>query len=267
MQGPGLLLQTPSRPVSSDSGYYSGLGSHKPRHSSPLAGSSPSSSPIAAAQARRRSQYKSRVPSLPVASSSRTSASSRPARLNSPLLFGDATEDPQKEFLRARLKQRCLERASRERARAVKKRRFMSSSEAGSDDASMEVDMDDEDEDDKEEGADPAFDVLFTRIMRNATRKRDHAYLYSYDREVGSSFDPALEESQNWELDLVKQPDDAMAAAAEEQALQAYLEEQAAFADFADIPADDLFSWSDEDEDLRPHANFIAADDMDISSA
>ncbi|KAJ7206462.1 hypothetical protein C8J57DRAFT_1404343 [Mycena rebaudengoi] len=259
MQGPGLLLQTPSRPVSSDSGYYSGLGSHKPTHSSPLAGSSPSSSPIAAAQARRRSQYKSRVPSLPVASSSRTSASSRPTRLNSPLLFGDATEDPQKEFLRARLKQRCLERASRERARAVKKKRFMSSSEAGSDDASMEDDM--------EEGADPAFDVLFTRIMRNATRKRDHAYLYSYDREVGSSFDPALEESQNWELDLVKQPDDAMAAAAEEQALQAYLEEQAAFADFADIPADDLFSWSDEDEDLRPHANLIAADDMDMVSA
>jgi 1-deoxy-D-xylulose 5-phosphate reductoisomerase len=55
-------------------------------------------------------------------------------------------------------------------------------------------------------------------------------------------------------------------AAADEQALQAYLEEQAAFADFADIPADDLFSWSDEDEDLRPHANVTTADDgMDMS--
>ncbi|KAJ7274865.1 hypothetical protein C8J57DRAFT_1177729 [Mycena rebaudengoi] len=259
------LFQTPSRPVSNDSGYYSGLGNHKPTHSSPLAGSSPGSSPMAAAQARRRSQYKSRVPSLPVASSSRTSSYSRPARLNPPLLFGEVTEDPQKEFLRARLKQRCLERASRERARVVKKKRFMSTSEVGSDDANMEVEMDDEDEDDKEEGDDPAFDVLFTRIMRNVTRKRDHAYLYSYDREVGSSFDPALEESQNWEHDLVEQPDDAVAAA-DEQALQAYLEEQAAFADFADIPADDLFSWSDEDEDLRPHANVTTADDgMDIS--
>jgi hypothetical protein len=75
-------------------------------------------------------------------------------------LFGEVTEDPQKEFLRARLKQRCLERASRERARVVKKKRFMSTSEAGSDDANMEVEMDDEDEDDKEEGDDPAFDVV-----------------------------------------------------------------------------------------------------------
>jgi hypothetical protein len=37
--------------------------------------------------------------------------------------------------------------------------------------------------------------------MRNTARKIHHAYMYSYDREVGS-FDPDMEEPQNWEAEL-----------------------------------------------------------------
>ncbi|KAJ6614767.1 hypothetical protein B0H10DRAFT_1950453 [Mycena sp. CBHHK59/15] len=242
-------LKIPSTPVSNHT--YPGLSgpaAYRPAHSSPLAplsplvptGSSPGSSPIAAAQARRRAQYKARVPSTPVASSSRAA-------------IGDAGDDPQKAFLRTRLKLRCIERASKARARAVQKKRYMSSSEAGSDDMDARMEMDDE----EGEQEDPIFDELFTRIMHNTTRKAHHAYLYSYDREVGSSFDPGLEDAQNWEHELAAEPspDEIAAVSAElddadDRVLQAYLEEQAAFADFADIPVDELFSWSDLEEDL-----------------
>jgi hypothetical protein len=44
--------------------------------------------------------------------------------------------------------------------------------------------------------------------------------------------------------------------------LQAYLEEQAAIAEFADIPAEDLFGWSDVDEDLTDATRH---DEMDLS--
>ncbi|KAJ7152687.1 hypothetical protein C8R43DRAFT_1067151 [Mycena crocata] len=240
-------VQFPSTP-STHQTVYQGLGNshpHKPTNSSPLAptNSSPGSSPIAAVQARRRSQYKARVPSLPsVASSTARSAARKHADVFT--AGPDAGDDSQTAFLRTRLKLRCIERASKARERAVKKKRFMSSSEPGSED--MDAEMVSEDEED------PTFDELFTRIMHNTTRKLHHAYMYSYDREVGS--DPIMEE--NWETELAAQaePDEATAAAQEledDAALQSYLEEQAAFADFADIPTDELFSWSDADEDLK----------------
>ncbi|KAJ6529151.1 hypothetical protein DFH09DRAFT_1185327 [Mycena vulgaris] len=235
---------------------------YKPTNSSPLAAtsSSPGSSPVAAVQARRRSQYKVHAPSLPVASSSRSSSTKmRPVRSG-----GEGSDDSQTAFLRTRLQLRCIERASKARERAVKKKRFMSSSEAGSD--NMDTNMEDDEEDDS------MFDELFTRIMHNATRKTQHSYMYSYDREVGSSFDPDIE--QNWESELAPQaavPDEATAFAEEledDAALQAYLEEQAAFADFADIPVDELFGWSDADKELLSGAVRVEHDDggdMDMS--
>ncbi|KAJ7487914.1 hypothetical protein FB451DRAFT_1225909 [Mycena latifolia] len=283
MQHSPAPLQFPSTPLSIHKTHPGpNYSAYKPINSSPLAAtnSSPGSSPIAAVQARRRSQYKAHSPSLPVASSSRSnSAKTRPVRPSGPQ-FGEASDDAQKAFLRTRLKLRCIERASKARERAVKKKRFMSSSEAGSDDMDAHMDMDDEDD----EGEDPMFDELFSRIMKNADRKMQHAYLYSYDREVGS--DPALDDSF-WENELgsytrfplaqwlnfrvaaqIDSQDEATAAVEDGQddaALEAYLEEQAAFADFADIPADDLFSWSDLDEDLLATTPLHSGGDMDMS--
>ncbi|KAJ7773103.1 hypothetical protein B0H16DRAFT_1279639, partial [Mycena metata] len=218
---------------------------HKPANSSPLApsNSSPGSSPIAAAQARRRSQYKARAPSGPVASSSRSNAAPRrPIGLGAGPQLGEVGDDAQTAFLRTRLKLRCLERASKARDRAVQKKRAVVSSDAESDDIEMDVGEDGEE--------DFAFDELFTRIMHNATRKTHYAYMHAYDREIGS-FDPALEEPQNWETELAIRDasDEAFENLEEDPELQAYLEEQAAFADFADVPAEDLFSgWSDIDD-------------------
>ncbi|KAJ7777907.1 hypothetical protein DFH07DRAFT_730874 [Mycena maculata] len=262
IQNSGLRLQFPSTPVSTHTSYkdHGGSYAHRPINSSPLAGTSSSSgsSPIAAVQARRRSQYKASRPSLSVPSSSRSNATStRPLEFAAP---PDAGDDSQYTFLRTRLKLRCIERASKARERAVQKNRFMSSSEAGCDD----MDMDDA------EGEDPAFDELFTRIIHNTTRKMHHAYMYSYDREVGS-FDPDMEESRAWETELVRPSIaaqtalDEAALAEDDAALQAYLEEQAAFADFADIPADQLFSWSDVDEDLADAPVQHGAGNMDMS--
>ncbi|KAJ6494719.1 hypothetical protein C8R47DRAFT_1213404 [Mycena vitilis] len=256
-----LVSMLPTTPVSA----YQGLGracAHKPANSSPLAptNSSPGSSPISAVQARRRSQYKSRSSSGPVASSSRSGATPmRAIGFGAGPQLGDVGDDSQTAFLRTRLKLRCIERASKARERAVhKKRVMMSSSEAGSDD----MEMDDDGEDD-----DLMFDELFSRIMRNTDRKIHHAYMYSYDREVGSS-DPAMEEPQNWETELAAQPDPEDLE--DDAELQAYLEQEAVFADFADIPADDLFSWSDVEEDLLPGATEATTrndevGDMDLS--
>ncbi|KAJ6577176.1 hypothetical protein B0H19DRAFT_1118458 [Mycena capillaripes] len=276
-----LLSMPPSTPVSNHTTYGRSY-THRPTNSSPLApsNSSPGSSPIAAVQARRRSQYKARASSGPVASSSRSgNAPAHPIGFGAGPQLGDVGDDSQTAFLRTRLKLRCIERASKARERAVQKKRvMMSGSEAGSDD--MEMDEDGEDDD-------VMFDELFSRIMRNTARKMHHAYMYSYDREVGS-FDPDMEEPQNWETQLGSashflllqsmrffvavqdDPDEAAIAQnlEEDPELQAYLEDQAIFADFADIPADDLFSWSDVDEDLLSGADapqHHEAGDMDLS--
>ncbi|KAJ7152667.1 hypothetical protein C8R43DRAFT_1235672 [Mycena crocata] len=244
--------QVPSTPVSTQIASYS----RKPTNSSPLApsNSSPGSSPIAAVQARRRMQYKARIPSLSLPTCSRSTTRTRPDGFTAGPDVGD---DAQTAFLRTRLKLRCLERASKARERAVKKKRFISSSEPGSDDVDAEMDS--------EEEEDPTFDELFTRIVHNTTRKLHHAYMYSYDREVGS--DPIMEESWESELAAQAEPDEATAAVQDledDVTLQAYLEEQAAFADFADIPEDELFSWSDMDE-LENNTQWDRRGDVDMS--
>jgi hypothetical protein len=117
--------------------------------------------------------------------------------------------------------------------------------------------------------------------MSNTARKIHYGYMYSYDREVGSD----MPEPENWESELglarplssvpinntpIAQLGEATAGAEDyedDAELLAYLkqqEEEAAFADFADIPADELFNWSDIDEDLGLSAH-PDHDGMDLS--
>ncbi|KAJ7650787.1 hypothetical protein FB45DRAFT_888795, partial [Roridomyces roridus] len=201
--------------------------SHQPFNSSPLTvtdSSSPASSPIAVAtQTRRRSQYKATRASLSPACATTT------ARLAS-LNVAEEWEDGQ--ALRTRMKQRCIQRASKARERAVQKKRY---GLLGSDD--MEVDgvsmEEEEDEDD-----DGAFDELLARITNNDAYR---AFMRSYEREVGS--EPVNEEL--WEAELAAAKADAQAFLLEERDALA----KAAFADFADIPLEELFSTF-EDVDM-----------------
>lgn len=117
---------------------------YRPLNSSPLVDSpeSPKTSPAAAAQARRKSQYKSHVSTTPSFSRNMERGSTR---RNGSASAVDS--DPQKSFLRDRLQARCLERATKARENAVLKTR-----QAGfgpsSDDQGMDDEDGDEDDDD-----------------------------------------------------------------------------------------------------------------------
>ena len=43
---------------------------------------------------------------------------------------------------------------------------------------------------------------LFRRIMANTNRNRKHQYKVSYSLDVGSSFDPDMEDVASWEEEL-----------------------------------------------------------------
>ncbi|KAJ3729543.1 hypothetical protein C8R42DRAFT_706524 [Lentinula raphanica] len=239
---------------------------HRPLNSSPLAhdNSSPISSPVAEAQARRQSQYKSRVPSgsqrsrhsLPPSSSSKVAGSST------------GGSDSQKAMMRDRFKQRCLERAEKARAKARASKR-----KSGDifDDA-MEDDVDESDDD-------IIQSELYQRIVMNQAHQQRHAYLRSYYAEVGSSFDPDLEDVTTWERELQShantQPNSPVGQSSvqgvqdtiemtpeelEQAELEAYAEEcerQVALAEFEDIPLDELF----DEEELKE----LMADDGEQS--
>ncbi|KII84613.1 hypothetical protein PLICRDRAFT_80017, partial [Plicaturopsis crispa FD-325 SS-3] len=219
---------------------YNGL-SHQPLNSSPLA--SPKSSPTADAHARRRSQYKSRLPSTPasIAAPIFTSSSTRKRTGANSTPF--TNEDPQKAFLRDRFKARCVERARNAREEKVRGKRS-SGFDSSSDGFDMDMAGDEEEEDDEQ----IMQDELFRRIVENTTRKQRHSYRLSYADEVGSSIDPDIEDVSRWEAELrgtlhilipVVTPEDL-----EDEELQMYAEEYAALADFEGIdPAD--FSLSD----------------------
>ncbi|KAI0319452.1 hypothetical protein OF83DRAFT_1110396 [Amylostereum chailletii] len=201
---PGPLLHFPTTPKSH---------SHHPLSSSPLSAVSPSPSPTTKAQARRRSQYKSTAP-LPSSSTAPRRSSvaytsnrrrSSPADATSFVrgnLFGPPTtekktdeETPRNVLLRDRFRQRCFERAQRARESKIRKgRKFSASSDDG------DMDMDDEDDD----GEVDAFldDEIYRRIIMSTQRKREHAYRVSYQHDVGSSFDPDMEDPVEWEQDL-----------------------------------------------------------------
>ncbi|PPQ69843.1 hypothetical protein CVT24_003182 [Panaeolus cyanescens] len=192
--------------------------SFRPLNSSPLVGvdfdefdthssspGSPKSSPLLDAQARRKSQYKSlgrtvqtpttgsRIASLPPAS---VSSKAYRTRLFTTGNAATGTLDSQKAFIRDRFRARCIERAVNAREKAIKGKR---SSASHADDS---MDLGDEEEDD-------AFlmqDELFRRILKQTDRSRQHAYSVSYYDEVGSSFDPDLEDVGEWESELAKPP-------------------------------------------------------------
>lgn len=182
------MASSPSTPISR----YQLQHTYRPFSPSPLASPSPSrSSPSSNFQKqlpeRRRLQFKSttssitRSSTLPSSSpsstrtrhtsSSRTrsvpSSSGSTNTILSPSTSHHVTyapfnhpEDPQKQFLRERLKAKCLDRAQKARARAVKKRRYTGYSDRSSD--GFDVDdqgggsnrMDDEEDEDDEDDDD-----------------------------------------------------------------------------------------------------------------
>ncbi|EGO03338.1 hypothetical protein SERLA73DRAFT_174788 [Serpula lacrymans var. lacrymans S7.3] len=219
MQSSSPVSNYPSTP--SRSSYYSSL-SYQPINSSPLASPSLKSS-LVSAQARRRSQYKPTTP-----------------------------EDPQRSFLRERFKVRCFERAQRQRERVVQgKRRSSDASSDLLDEGGM--DCEEEEEDDM-----VMQDELFRRIMSNANHKRRHSYRLSYSHDVGSSFDPDMEDVSHWEDELRECPPDIVDEVTpedlESEELAVYAEEYAALADFADLDAnvEDFFLSDVEDGSLEP---------------
>ncbi|KIK90592.1 hypothetical protein PAXRUDRAFT_831567 [Paxillus rubicundulus Ve08.2h10] len=192
------------------------------------------SSPTSAAQARRRSQYKSAAP--------RAQTSYRSPDAPAKLLFrsgSQTSEDPQKSFLRERFQARCRERAQKLRERAVSSRR----SSGASSDEFMDCD--------EEETEDAIMqDELFRRIVQSANHKKQYAYRVSYSLEVGSSFDPDLEDASVWESELREDlassieptPDEL-----EEEELREYAQQCDALEDFtdADLAVDDFSAFSD----------------------
>ncbi|KAF7422700.1 hypothetical protein PC9H_010856 [Pleurotus ostreatus] len=246
-----------------------GDSTHRPMRPSPLASpSSPTSSPVSAAQSRRRSQYKAKSPATPLASSSRFHGVVRSASLSGGSVFGSGgsgggiaspiVEDAHRDMIRERFKARCLQRAKEARDRSIKQKRYeynSSDSIAGSDDTVM-----DEDEGDDDDDEDILQDELFRRIMNNAARKSQHSYRVSYAQDVGSSFDPDMEDVAAWEQELhtserlpdfpALSPNDLL-----DEEISAYAEEQAALADFQDLDIDELLAWSDAEEDLSHLTN------------
>jgi hypothetical protein len=109
---------------------------------------------VAAAQARRRSQYKSRTPSTPVTSSSNTFTNARAISSSGGSVFfsggfasgSTPVQDPQKSFLREKFKAKCFARAAREREKAIRGRRY-NLSDASSDGFDEAMDDDDEEDD------------------------------------------------------------------------------------------------------------------------
>ncbi|KAF8628067.1 hypothetical protein AX17_006070 [Amanita inopinata Kibby_2008] len=167
-------------------------------------------------------------------------------------------EDPLKSFLRQKFRARCIERAAKAREQQIKRRRHSGgsfSSDASSDGYDEAMDEDDEEDDEW-----VMRDELFRRIMESSQRKKQHAYRVSYALEVGSSFDPDMEDVATWEEELRACPAASTSASnearssdenmppppdLEEEEVAVYAEELSALAEFDDIPEEDLFSWSD----------------------
>ncbi|KAI9063550.1 hypothetical protein FKP32DRAFT_1627212 [Trametes sanguinea] len=196
------VYMPPSTPSRSTYGSPTGYA-HLPLRSSPLA--SPGSSPAASASARRRTQYKSNPFNSSAPQRVRDSEAQR-RRSSGTYGYpkGEASssgalpteEAPRKAFLRERLKARCIERAVRKRERALAKGSRHLSSGGSSDGVDEMMDEDDEDEDSM------LNDELFHRIVESAKHKQRHAYRLSYAYDVGSSFDPELEDVHDWEEEL-----------------------------------------------------------------
>ncbi|KAJ3576707.1 hypothetical protein NP233_g250 [Leucocoprinus birnbaumii] len=289
------MTSIPSTPISHRSVRYN----FRPQNSSPLV--SPShSSPLAPspfnqkpAPERRRLQFKSQTSISPLSrshthptppSASRQSSASRARSVSwgaSPSTTASSSrqaarpqfnhpEDPQKSFLRERIKAKCIERAQKARERAVKKRRYTGYSDRSSDGFDIDdAQMDDEDDRDEDDD-DVMSDELFRRIMTQVNHRTEHSYRLSYALEVGSSFDPDMEDVTEWENEIQGPTDSGSEPSIQlewdDEELEAYAEEcarQAALDGLGDIPEEELFSWSDVEDIL--HESPGIRDDMDLS--
>ncbi|KAL0570942.1 hypothetical protein V5O48_011026 [Marasmius crinis-equi] len=233
---------------------HNDIYNYRPQNSSPLVGETspagPSSSPIQQAQARRRSQYKSK---------SRTVSSSH-GQQSSPSSIGMSLSSETGSILREKFRSTCLERAKDARKKIVKsKRRMEPMSSSDGFDADTSMAMDDENASEDEDDFD---DEVLRRVMLNDNRKLKHRYRLSYYASCGDSFDPDLEDPEEWESELQADPDSSSQSEPieplspeelEAAELEAYAEEwerHAALAEFEDIPADRLFGLNDDELDF-----------------
>ncbi|KAF5350268.1 hypothetical protein D9758_007774 [Tetrapyrgos nigripes] len=213
------------------------------------------SSPIAEAQARRRkSQYKSRATSGSMAESPihDLRRSSRSSNNADPSLSRGAVALVRPETRAFSKDRRSSKKAGNAKASTGKRRTSL----MGSGDVFMDCEMEEEDE-----GTD---DELYRRVITNGNRQDRRKVLLTFYEDCGSSFDPDLEDVGTWEYELTEPepqepgtstlpvdtvliPDDLEQA--ELDAYAAEYEEQAALADFEDIPLEELFgAHSDMDE-------------------
>ncbi|KAH9835239.1 uncharacterized protein C8Q71DRAFT_908407 [Rhodofomes roseus] len=260
-----LMSSPPSTPSRPTRVYQYGSLGHQPLNSSPLAsseGSSPASSPGVPSYARRRAQYKS-VESHSVSS---PSASRRQSQRRRVTLGGDlfqpmpptasastptvpTEEAPRKAFLRERFRARCLERAQKDRERKIQGRRnAISEASSEGEDEMME---DDEDEEEM------INDELFHRLVASGKRKEQHAYRLSYQVDVGSSFDPVLEETAEWEHETVDPQHSSNPYDLEEEELAAYAAEYDLHLE--DLNPDEFFTHSDLDDYPFPEEDMTEA--------
>lgn len=111
----------------------------------------------------------------------------------------------------------------------------------------------DEDEDDES----VMQDELFRRIIANTTHKRNHSYRLSYSFDVGSSFDPDMEDVDRWESELQEMPNDSYSVTPEDleqEEIEAYAAEYANFQELSDmgVSIDDFSAWSDIEDTPVP---------------
>ncbi|KAJ3558889.1 hypothetical protein NM688_g665 [Phlebia brevispora] len=166
------------------------------------------------------------------------------------------TDDPQKAFLRERFRARCIERAARDRERKIKGKRRMDS------EPSSDMELEDEDEDE----ADAVMnDELFRRIMASVEHKRKHSYRVSYSHDVGSSYDPSIEEEIEWENELKESTDAGPQATGSVDPDEEELAEWAAEQELLEgLDPDEVFSLSDLDEPADTPIKSRVQDDDEI---
>jgi len=127
---------------------------------------------------KRRSNYKSRR-SVPGGAANE--------------LFFPHEESTHEVFLRDRMKAKCVEKLSKDRAKARLKK-YGDAHQGSSSDGDLSSDMEMEDE-----GIDELDDPMLQRVMAAETRRERHRQQYLFERQVGSSFDPDIEDMDAWE--------------------------------------------------------------------
>lgn len=131
----------------------------------------------------------------------------------------------------------------------------------------------DEDEDDEF----VMQDELFRRIIANTAHKQNHSYRLSYSYDVGSSFDPDMEDVNRWESELQEMPPDSYSVTLEDleqEEIEAYAADYANVQELSDlgVSIDDFSAWSDIEDTPLPSSQMTDKagrssedQDMDVS--